>query len=137
MMEMEFQRILRRAIYWIEKAAEQGHEMAQFRLRADRGDADAQYELSEEYYRGVLQDYEKAIYWFEKAAEQGHADAQYQLGWIYHRGQGVPKDYEKALYWWEKAAEQGHLEAQHQLHFMYSFGDRIPKDREKAAKQEQ
>ena len=41
------------------------------RQRAKNNDADAQYELSLAYYRGidVLKDMEKSNYWFRKAHE--------------------------------------------------------------------
>ena len=84
------------AASWYEKAAEQGHAVAQYSLG-----------VCYEYGYGVSQDYNQAVYWCEKAAEQGDADAQYNLGVCYAHGDGVSKDIKKAKYWWKKAAAQG------------------------------
>ena len=74
---------------------------------AERGDADAQYELGLKYYPT-----EEAVKWFRKAAYQGHAEAQNKLGWMYEFGYGVEPDYNEAERWLRKAANQGVSEAQ-------------------------
>lgn len=48
---------------------------------AEQGDAEAQFELGELYYKSGA--YVKSINWYRKAAEQGHAGAQYVLGGYY------------------------------------------------------
>ncbi|MEI6709304.1 MAG: tetratricopeptide repeat protein, partial [Methylococcales bacterium] len=52
------------AVFWFNKAAEQG-------------DADGQYQLGFMYYygKGVTQDYNQAVILFRKAAQQGNANA--------------------------------------------------------------
>ena len=87
----------KKAMYWYEKAAEQGS-------------ASAQYELGNFYYRGagVSQSYEKAMYWYEKAAEKNNAEAQYMLGAFYAMGIGVPQNDETAEMWLKKAKENGY-----------------------------
>ena len=52
------------AVYWFQKAAQQGN-------------ADAQYYLGECYYHGlgVKKDKRQGIRWYQNAARQGHADA--------------------------------------------------------------
>ena len=52
------------AVFWFQKAA-------------DQGNADAQYSLGVAYAKGlgVEQDYRQAIYWLRQAAEQGDPDA--------------------------------------------------------------
>ncbi|OHW62278.1 putative beta-lactamase HcpC precursor [Andreesenia angusta] len=122
------------ALYWLEKAAEQGHIDAQnlfntlieientdskifdieyCKNMAKQGDLEAQSILGTAYYlgNGVEKDFKKARYWFMKAAKQGSEDAQGLLGTIYYYGQGTEKDYDSALYWLEKAANQGHEES--------------------------
>jgi TPR repeat protein/DNA-binding IscR family transcriptional regulator len=49
-----------------------------YRLAADQGDADAQFELAGQYDEGVgvPQSEAEAMKWYRLAAEQGHADAQ-------------------------------------------------------------
>jgi TPR repeat protein len=107
-----------KAMYWLTKAAEQGHAEAQYRLG-----------LCYENGEGVSRDMEKAVYWLTKAAEQNHHDAQVNLAWAY-KGE----DQEKANYWdseatkqFKKAAEQGNAEAMYKLynHYNhYNFYDR-------------
>jgi len=76
------------------------------RARADRGEADAQYELGVMYSdgRGVAQDEDQATAWYRKAAAQGHSDAQFCLGVKYQNGLGLPKDDVQAVLWYCRAA---------------------------------
>ena len=85
-----------------------------FRKAAERGHADAQYQLGMcyEFGFGVEKDLSEAVKWFRKAAERGHADAQYQLGMCYDCGRGVKKDLNEAVKWFRKAAAQGNVDAQ-------------------------
>ena len=98
----------KQAIYWLEKAAQQGH-------------VEAQSYLGRLYFCtvGFKEDCEQAFYWFEKAAVQGDSDAQFNLGYMYFNGKGVKRDYEQAIYWTKKAMAQGHADAQHNLDAMY------------------
>ena len=81
-----------------------------FEMAADKGYADAQYNLGMMYKngQGVKQSDDNAMQLFKKAANQGHANAQYNLGVMYSRGQGVAQDFSKAMELYAKAAEQGH-----------------------------
>ena len=74
-----------------------------FRLAADAGDVDAQYDL------GVLllhANAEEAARYFKLSAEQGNADAQYNLGLCYYRGFGVSPSREEAIRYLELAVKQ-------------------------------
>src|SRR5712691_10828758 len=104
--------------------------LREFRLLAEQGNADAQYNLGVMYAKGlgVPQDYVQAIQWFRRAAEQGNANAQYNLGLMYANGQGVPQDYTQAVQWYRRAAEQGRAEAQNDLGVMYAKGQCVPQD---------
>ena len=51
---------LKKAVYWLRKAA-------------DRGYAEAQYKLGELYAKG--EDWKQAEFWYRKAAKQGHEKA--------------------------------------------------------------
>jgi len=86
-------------------------------VRAERGDANAQYELARLYYqgKGVPENYAEAFDWYRKAADQGNAKAQYGLAFLYQEGKGVPQDYTQALSWCRKAADQGYAKAQYVL----------------------
>ncbi len=87
----------------------------ELRPLAERGNAEAQFNLGSLYYQGwgVPQDYKEAAKWLRKAADQRHVFAQVTLGTIYADGvKGViPKDYPQALMWFIFAASQGDLEA--------------------------
>jgi TPR repeat protein len=116
------------AIYWYNKAAEQGN-------------ADAQIDLVVMYSNGATKNDTKSVYWrnrleenvginiiqranafyntfkhsnflrafalYQHLAEHGDARAQYRLGYMYYQGWGVDKDHTQAIYWYKKAADQG------------------------------
>jgi uncharacterized protein len=68
---------------------------------ADRGDADAQWQMGVRYHNGdgVAQNDKLAMGWFQLAAEQGNVSAQSALGSYYWAGRGVPEDLGKAYMW--------------------------------------
>src|SRR5208282_3508375 len=70
----------------------QARSLADLRKLADRGDAEAQWQMGVRYYDGdgVPHDDAQAMKWFELAAEQGHVNAQSRLGAYYWAGRGVP-----------------------------------------------
>ncbi|GEM_PF-955666 len=78
-----------------------GQSVEELQARAERGDAEAQYELGEACAGGsdIPQNYRLAVQWYKKAAEQGHAEAQGDLGWAYYNGNGVEQDYTEAYTW--------------------------------------
>ena len=83
-------------------------EVAALRVKANAGDARAQFFLGVAYSKGegVPQDSTQAAAWFRKAAEQrGDADVQYNLGLAYANGKGVRKDATQKAAWYRKAAE--------------------------------
>ena len=143
-------------IYWLEKAASNGHSGAKEFLKefkskggfetppdleevteaAEKGDAEAQCKLAMFYYfgQGVPKDYTKMIFWLEKSAAQGFAEAQFRLGTGYMNGTGVPKDEKKAAELFAKSAEQGYAYGQYSLAHCYAEGDGVPKDEEQAVK---
>ncbi len=86
------------ALYWYQKAAEQGVAEAQFNLA---------HLLVEQEMSATV-----AAEWMRKAAEQGMVDAEYLMGVIYAEGIGVEPDREEALSWLQKAAGKGHTEAE-------------------------
>ena len=104
--------------------------MARYRRAAERGDADAQYNLGLLYRQGqgVPRDSGAAVAWFRRAVEQGHAGAQYRLGLSYSLGEGVPQDDAQAATWLRRAAEQGHAGAQYRLGARYCLGNGVPQN---------
>lgn len=106
----------------------------EFKVLADQGDANAQFNLGWIYLNGhgVPQDYTEAVNWFRKAADQGVPDAQFCLGFLYYNGQKVPQDFKKAAMWYRKAADQGDATAQFCLGAIYMLGQGLPQDNIKA-----
>lgn len=100
-----------KAIVWYQKAVQQGNREAESRLeylltpiKAERGDAEAQYQYAQ---RLEWNDKKKAFSFYLKAAKQGHAKAQYKTGYCYAFGNGVTKDSQEALKWFQMSAKQG------------------------------
>jgi len=79
--------------------------VAIWRNLAEKGDADAAFNLGQAYRlgRGVPSDSSQAKKWFEVAANKGHVDAQVSLGLLlFDSG-----DRATAMNWLQKAAEKG------------------------------
>ena len=95
--------------------------------RANKGNAQAQFELGERYCdgKGVEQDYQKAVEWLTKASDQGHAKAMFSLGWCYGKGCGVPKDVNKGFELSKQSAELGFKDAQYYMGTLYQYGHSI------------
>lgn len=102
---------------------------------ADRGDADAQFELGLRMItgEGVKKNLEEGIKLVEKAAKQKHLRAQHVLGTLYEDGVGVKKDLAKAAEWYRSSAELGFALSQHSLAIVYEDGRGVKKDTAKAA----
>ena len=107
-----------------------------FRVHAERGDAEARFNLGLMYGigSGVSQDYAEAARWFRRAAVQGHTLAQFNLGLMYDNGEGVPQDYAETVRWYRRAAEQGNALAQLNLGLMYGIGIGVSQNYAEAAR---
>lgn len=105
-----------------------------YRLAAEAGVADAQYNLAQMYFsgEGVPRDLPEAALWFERAATQGLAPAQHNIALAYDEGYGVGIDKAKAACWYEKAASRGMLNSMQNLGLMYAHGEGLPQDYERA-----
>jgi TPR repeat protein len=97
---------------------------------ADRGQAEAQYNLGMLYLKGlgVARNPEEAFRWFRLAGEQGQADAAFQVGLMREKGVGVAQDFAQAQVWFTLAAEHGDSEAEVSLAELYDQGQGVPKD---------
>jgi hypothetical protein len=102
---------LDKAIYWYQKAAENGSKRAH-------------HQLSANYYngKGVEQDYKRSFSHELYAAEHDFVPAQVRLGDMYFDGKGVEKDYGKAVYWYQKAGENGDTKTLCHLVYLYTYG---------------
>lgn len=101
------------------------------RAAAEKGDAEAQYELADAYFfgRGVPRDCEKTVEWRRKAADQGHAGALYDLGTYALRPRScLPQDHAEARRWFLLAAERGDARAMRALGVMDLGGLGTPRD---------
>lgn len=96
------------AIYWLKKAAAQGHVESMFEL----GNA---YLLGHQAAMLVPDPDREAALWYFQAASAGHAEAQYHLGLLFLAGKGVVDSRKEAMNWFRKAAAQGHPEAKRAL----------------------
>jgi TPR repeat protein len=105
--------------------------LADVRAKAEKGDAQSQYELGRIFFFGtcgMAQDWAESAKWFRKAAEQNDAPAQFNLGVCYHEGQGVAQDDVEAVRWVRKAAEQNDAPAQFNLGLCYLHGQGVAQD---------
>jgi len=94
---------LNNAVYWLEKAANQGYSSAQFLLGVCYRNG---YGIPERNAK-------LAVKLFYQAATQGHPGAQCNLGLCYYHGDGVDKDINNSLEWLLQASEQGYELANH------------------------
>jgi hypothetical protein len=99
-------------------------------VKAEPGDAAAQYKLACLYYqgKGIGRNLGESVRWFRKAGDQGYPKAEFSLGDLYHRGEGVPKDDAEAVRWIQKAADQGDPYAESALGHSYLNGEGVPRD---------
>ena len=83
--------------------------VAIWRPLAEKGDADAAFNLGQAYRlgRGVPTNLGAAQTWFERAANKGHVDAQATLGLLLFQNGSQPE----GLKWLKAAAEQGEARA--------------------------
>lgn len=107
------------AVYWYQKASEQGHSMAQVALGVHLFLGD---------FESIDVDYTTSKELFEKAAEQGNKYAQFNLGVCYELGKGGDQNIAHAVSWYHKAAEQGVTAAQKTLAVFYYSGENIPQN---------
>jgi cell division septation protein DedD len=98
----------------------------EWRPVADKGDADAQFNLGQAYRmgRGVPVNLGIAQSWFQKAAAKGHEQAQANLGLILYEG-GKRRE---ALPWIRKAADRADPRAQYVLGIELTNGELVAQD---------
>ncbi len=131
------------AMNWTSKAADQGHETANFKL------------LYWDVEKNGVNDANRVSYEALKTkANEGNPQAQYYVGKMYSRGVGVKRSSNKALGWLNKAALVGVLEAEREATLVKENQQRwliekqrrdekkraelkAKKDKERLAKQEQ
>lgn len=106
--------------------ADYASAVAIWRTLADKGDADAAFNLGQAYRigRGVQQDMAAAQGWFERAARKGHLDAQATLGlMLFQSGNQAG-----GMRWLKQAAVRGEPKAMLIYGTAMFNGDGIPRD---------
>jgi cell division septation protein DedD len=104
--------------------------VAIWRPLAEKGDADAAFNMGQAYRlgRGVPLDLAQAQGWFERAARKGHVDAQTTLGLLlFQNGNRVA-----AMRWLNAAAEAGEPRALLMVGTALYNGDGVPEDHVRA-----
>lgn len=102
---------------WFAKARDQ------YAALAERGDAEAQYQLALLLqYAEPISNPAAALNWLKKSAAQGHAMAMTRLADLMIGGKGMPVDYVKGVSYYEKAAAAGDPNAAHNLGMFYYVG---------------
>jgi len=92
------------ALYWYEKSANMGHQLAQFKY------AECLY-----YGHGVEKNTEQAEQYYFKAAETNHVESLYSLGFCYAYHNDDFRVQKNSLDWFKKAALYGHAGAMREL----------------------
>ncbi len=91
--------------------------IATIRLQAEKGLANAQYNLGRMYELGIKlpTDKKQAMEWYGKAAKQHFADAEYRMGISLLYGIGVKRNEPAGKKWLVLAARHGHLVAKNMM----------------------
>ena len=92
------------AVYWFQKAAEQGSGLAANELGYLYASG-----------KGASQNYATALSWYQKAADLGLASAKYNLGIMYANGLGTEADQIKASNYFHEAAALGFAPARKRI----------------------
>jgi len=97
----------------------------EIKILAEKGDADAQYDLGWAFFSGesVKMDGDLARHWFQKSAMQGHPKGMWRVG-----GSFEVTDIEQAICWYRKSADAGFPYAQWWLGVKYYRGEGVEQD---------
>jgi TPR repeat protein len=103
---------------------------------AERGDADAAFELYVLYSTGdgVPRDDDTGRTWLLRAADLGQPRALYNVGAGHASGTGFPLDLTLAAGYYRRAAEAGNARAAAMLGYMHLVGEGVPADDGTAAR---
>ncbi len=112
----------------LERAAAQGHPLAQIRLGELYKDGEILSASAAGSRRETAPHLVRAREYFEQAAAQGMVDAQFELGQMHAQGLGTRQDFEQAARCYLDAARRGHAKAQFNLGFLYAHGQGVEQD---------
>lgn len=88
-----------------DKWARKAQGLALLHRAAERGHAEAQYEMGRE--AEDKKEYVEAFKWYLKSATQGYPDAKSSVAFAYSLGQGTQQDSDAAEHWFYEAAYDG------------------------------
>lgn len=105
--------------------------LANFRLLAEQGDADAERAMGQLLMQNCtgLQDKPAAVEWLNKAAAAGNIPAKNLLGSVYMTGNGVSLDDNKAFALFSQTAAAGNAIGEMELGYLYTTGRGVPQDK--------
>ena len=88
-------------------------ELDVWRSQAEKGDAEAQFNVAEAYRKGdiVDQDEQQAAKWYARAANQGYAEAMFDMGFVYRGGNGMAMDKVLSYMWFYLSMKNGDTRA--------------------------
>ncbi len=139
----------KKAVYWLKKAAGQGHQDAKMELKLMEPEirgkepegqllgipfpaksAKEYATAGDRFYH--KKNYKSAFKEYEQCARMGHSGCQLMLGTLYNDGLGVVKDLNKARELYEKSARKNNSNAIYNLGVLYLNGSGVKKDMAKA-----
>jgi len=106
-----------RGVYWLHKAAENGHQPASQGLG-----------IAYSQGRGVPVDLPEAARWFLKGAQHGNSHSQCSMGCALLNGAGVERDAAAGHEWFQMAALQDDPQGHFLLGLSFGLGDGAPQD---------
>lgn len=103
-------------------------------LKAKNGNTEAQYELANQYYKGIgqIQSYSNAFVWYKRAAEKNHLASCYALGTMYEEGKGCTQNQRLAFSYYIQAAERGNELSQLKVAKMFDEGEGVIENKSRA-----
>ena len=107
------------------------------RTRAERGDANAMYNLGvfyDEGRTGLAQDQAVARVWLKRAAEAGESRGAYNLGCMYRDGEGGPTDKALAAKYFRMAGDMGHVQGMTNYGLALFLGDGVQRNPDEGKK---
>ncbi len=119
-------------------AAASSPDFAALLAKAEKGDAQAQFEVGQAYLGGkgspLLRDEAASLQWLRKSAAQNYAPAIFWVGLAYQDGNGVKMDDVEAAKWLRRAADLKLAGAQYALGWYYAGGRGMERNMDEAMK---
>ncbi|MFD1768762.1 tetratricopeptide repeat protein [Sphingobacterium suaedae] len=113
-----------------ERAGQPEKALLLYRLAAERGNAEAQFNLASAYLDE--EEYAEAIPWYEQAAENDYGMAWNDIGYLYQNGFGYEQNIEKALFCYTRAGDLGNGMGYVNAGDLYYYGEYVVQDYDKA-----